>query len=75
MTCGRLRALAFLTALTSAACTNGKTPLVIYSPHGRELLSVLEQRFEALHPDVDVRWMDMGSQEVLDRLRSERANP
>ncbi|HVO34672.1 MAG TPA: extracellular solute-binding protein [Gemmatimonadales bacterium] len=75
MTCGKLRALAFLAALPVAACSSGKTPLVIYSPHGRELLTVLQQRFEALHPDVDVRWMDMGSQEVLDRLRSERANP
>jgi len=75
MTCGNLRALALLAALPLAACSSGKTPLVIYSPHGRELLSVLQQRFEALHPDVDVRWMDMGSQEVLDRIRSERANP
>jgi iron(III) transport system substrate-binding protein len=35
----------------------------------------MERRFEALHPDVVVRWLDMGSQEVYDRLRSERANP
>src|SRR5881396_2474862 len=53
----------------------GRTPLVVYSPHGRDLLTLLERRFEALHPDVDVRWLDMGSQEVYDRLRSERANP
>jgi len=75
MTCGKLRALALAAALPLAACSSGKTPLVIYSPHGPELLGVLQQRFEALHPDVEVRWMDMGSQEVLDRLRSERANP
>jgi len=36
---------------------------------------MFERRFEALHPEVDVRWLDMGSQEVLDRLRAERANP
>jgi len=72
---GAARVVILLAAGVLAACSNGKTPLVIYSPHGRELLTVLEQRFEALHPDVDVRWMDMGSQEVLDRLRSERANP
>src|SRR5207237_9932918 len=52
-----------------------RTPLVIYSPHGRDLLTLLERRFEQLHPDVDVRWLDMGSQEVYERLRSERANP
>jgi iron(III) transport system substrate-binding protein len=48
--------------------------LVIYSPHGRDLLTMFEQRFEALRPDVDVRWLDMGTQEVFDRVRSERAN-
>ena len=69
-------AASHLLLLAAAACGGGgKTPLVIYSPHGRELLSNFERRFEALHPDVDVRWLDMGSQEVLDRLRSERANP
>src|SRR6266513_5961789 len=52
-----------------------RTPLVIYSPHGRDLLTLFEHRFEAAHPDVDVRWLDMGSQEVYDRIRSERANP
>src|SRR3989442_2590768 len=67
---------AALLALLSTACQgDGRTPLVIYSPHGRDLLTLLERRFEQLHPDVDVRWLDMGSQEVYDRLRSERANP
>ncbi len=35
----------------------------------------MQRQFEALHPAVEVHWLDMGSQEVLDRLRSERANP
>ena len=59
-----------------AACSrDSRTPLVIYSPHGRDLLTLFEHRFEALHPDIDVRWLDMGSQDVYDRVRSERANP
>jgi iron(III) transport system substrate-binding protein len=49
--------------------------LVVYSPHGRDLLTLVEREFEARRPDVDVRWLDMGSQEVYDRVRSERANP
>ncbi|HEY3221931.1 MAG TPA: extracellular solute-binding protein [Gemmatimonadales bacterium] len=62
--------------LVLAGCSRDhRTPLVIYSPHGRDLLSLFEHRFEALYPDIDVRWLDMGSQDVLDRLRSERANP
>src|SRR3989449_4185005 len=47
----------------------------LFRSHGRDLLTLLERRFEQLHPEVDVRWLDMGSQEVYDRLRSERANP
>jgi iron(III) transport system substrate-binding protein len=58
-----------------AACSDGRRPLVIYSPHGRGLLTLAEQTFEAANPDVDVRWLDMGSQEALDRVLSERANP
>lgn len=55
--------------------TDDRTSLVIYSPHGADMLTAFEQRFEALNPTIDVQWLDMGSQEVLDRVRSERANP
>jgi iron(III) transport system substrate-binding protein len=48
---------------------------VLYSPHGRDQLTLLERAFEAEHPEIDVRWLDMGSQEILDRLRFERVNP
>ncbi len=66
---------ALLTLVAIGCSSGGRTPLIIYSPHGRDLLSLLERRFEELHPNVDVRWLDMGSQEVYDRVRSERANP
>jgi len=49
--------------------------LVVYTPHGRDLLSHFGSRFEEMHPGVRIQWLDMGSQEVLDRLRSERTNP
>lgn len=61
--------------LIQAACSDGRIPLTIYSPHGRDHLTLLEHEFERLHPNVDVRWLDLGSQEVLDRLRLERVNP
>ena len=62
--------------LVLAACRgDGRTPVVLYSPHGRDQLTLLEQAFEAERPDIDVRWLDMGSQEILDRLRFERVNP
>ena len=69
-----LTCAALLAALTGCS-RDSRTPLVIYSPHGRDLLTLFERQFEAAHADVDVRWLDMGSQEVYDRLRSERANP
>ena len=53
----------------------GKVPLIVYSTHGKELLSEFEAGFERDHPKMDVRWLDMGSQDVLDRVRSEKENP
>ena len=62
-------------SILSACSTDNRTPVVIYSPHGRDQLTLLEHAFEARRPDIDVRWLDMGSQEILDRLRFERVNP
>ena len=71
------RVLGLLALIVAAVSCSGdkRTPLVLYSPHGRDLLGLLEKTYEAAHPDVDVRWLDMGSQEVYDRIRSEKANP
>jgi len=72
--CGRAAALAVL--LTSCGGdSGGRTTLTVYSPHGKELLEHYEQEFERANPAVDVQWVDMGSQEVLDRVRAERSNP
>jgi iron(III) transport system substrate-binding protein len=73
---GRPRIAALWILAAAAACRrDGRTPLVLYSPHGRDLLGLVEKEFETAHPDVDVRWLDMGSQEIYDRLKSEKANP
>ena len=62
-------------ALGACSTNDGRTVLTIYSPHGKELLAHFEQQFEKANPTIDVQWVDMGSQEVLDRLRAENANP
>ncbi len=49
--------------------------MIIYSPHGKELLEAYELAFEADHPEVDVVWLDMGAQDAYDRIRTEAANP
>lgn len=55
--------------------SGGTQRLIVYSPHGKEMLSEFEKRYEQLHPDVDVQWIDMGSQDVYDRIRTEKENP
>ena len=65
-----------LAALLLIGCAgDGRTPVYVYSPHGRDQLLLLEHAFEQLRPDIDVRWLDLGSQEILDRLRFEQVNP
>ena len=65
-----------LTFIALAACsTDKRTVLTVYSPHGKELLEYLELGFEKANPTIDVQWVDMGSQEVLERIRAEKTNP
>lgn len=48
--------------------------VVVYSPHGKDILSQFGKMFEEEY-GVEVEWLDIGSQEVLDRIRSEKKNP
>lgn len=66
--------LSFL-VLLGCSSSDGRTVLTVYSPHGRELLAHYETEFEKANPTVDVQWVDMGSQAILDRLRAEKSNP
>ena len=70
-----LSLLALATLTTACGGGDGRQVLTVYSPHGREMLQAFEKRFEAAHPTVDLQYVDMGSQEVFDRVRSEKANP
>ena len=70
----RLAALALALPL-ALACSDGRQPVTVYTPHGRDLMALLEAEFERANPGIDLRFLDMGSQEVYDRVRSEKANP
>ncbi|MEX2110245.1 MAG: extracellular solute-binding protein [Gemmatimonadaceae bacterium] len=61
--------------LATACSSDDRTVLTIYSPHGKDLLKYYEDGFEKANPGIDVQWVDMGSQEVLERIRAEGANP
>lgn len=65
-----------LITLFLIGCTDSsRETLVIYSPHGKEMLNAFEEVFEEAHPDVDVQWIDMGGQNAYDRIRTERERP
>ncbi|NTV45352.1 MAG: extracellular solute-binding protein [Chlorobiales bacterium] len=67
--------IAILLVLILGCSKNEKEKVIIYSPHGKEMLGYFEKVFEAKHPTIDVIWLDMGSQTVLDRIRTEKENP
>jgi iron(III) transport system substrate-binding protein len=67
-------AIIFSLACRSSGTANGKS-LLIYTPHGQDLLRDFIARYKQAHPDVDVQFLDMGSREVLERLRAERNRP
>lgn len=69
--------LILVLAVTLAACGgDGRSEkLVVYSPHGKEMLRHYEKEFEAAHPTIDVQWIDLGGQDAYDRIRTERQNP
>ncbi len=70
------RILAISLSLLALGCSkDDRTVLTVYSPHGKDLLGYFETEFEKAHPTIDVQWVDMGSQEVLDRIRAEKDNP
>ncbi|MEK9139315.1 MAG: extracellular solute-binding protein, partial [Bacteroidota bacterium] len=71
----QFRVVTLVLVFLSGCSTSTKQQLVVYSPHGKELLSDYEKQYEQLHPDVDVQWLDMGSQDAYDRIRTERENP
>jgi iron(III) transport system substrate-binding protein len=49
--------------------------LLIYTPHGQAQLRDFVARYKAEHADVDVQFLDMGSREILERVRAERNRP
>ncbi|HEX8707316.1 MAG TPA: extracellular solute-binding protein [Pyrinomonadaceae bacterium] len=71
--------LLLLSLLFSTACqssgTRARRRLLIYTPHGQDMLRDFINRYKQAEPDVDVQFQDMGAQEVLARLRVERNRP
>lgn len=49
--------------------------LLVYTPHGQDLLRDFVGRYKQKYPDADVQFLDMGSREILERVRVERNRP
>lgn len=57
----------------TAASEELEEKVVVYSPHGSDILGDFKQRFEEEY-GITMEFLDMGSQEILDRVRSEKNN-
>lgn len=53
---------------------NGRR-LLIYTPHGQELLKDFIARYKQRYPDAEVQFLDMGSRQILERVTVERNRP
>src|SRR5437899_10711410 len=77
-----IRAIIFCTMaflLFALACSGtrnrSQNKVLIYTPHGQDMLRDFVARYKQAHPEVDCQFLDMGSQEILERLRAERNRP
>lgn len=66
--------LLLLIAGLLCGCSARET-VVVYSAHGPDVLRDYEALFEAAHPGIDLQWLDMGSQEIYNRIRAEQRRP
>jgi iron(III) transport system substrate-binding protein len=61
------------------SCNRSSNPaarkLLIYTPHGQDLLRESIARYKAQYPDSEVQFLDMGSREILERVWAERNRP
>ena len=73
-----LAVFAILVITLLYSCRPGTTNthrLLIYTPHGQDLLRDFVARYKERYPEADVQFLDMGSREILERVRVERNRP
>src|SRR6185436_8001792 len=69
---------AIITIALLLSCRSGggnRNRLLVYTPHGQDLLKDFIARYKQQYPDADVQFLDMGSREILERIRAERNRP
>ncbi|BFH60432.1 extracellular solute-binding protein [Paenibacillus azoreducens] len=53
----------------------GSQKLVIYTARDKNVVEQILPKFKELNPDIDVEVMTMGAQQIMERVRGEKANP
>jgi len=78
----RLKALLVVFALLAGASlfscnrqSQSRRRLLIYTPHGQDMLRDFIGRYKQQHPETDIQFLDMGSREILERVTLERNRP
>src|SRR4029078_1402568 len=61
--------------LSCRSGSSNKNRLLIYTPHGQDLLKDFVARYNQRHPDLELQFLDMGSRQLLERVRVERNRP
>jgi iron(III) transport system substrate-binding protein len=49
--------------------------LLVYTPHGQDLLRDFVSRYKQKYPESEVQFLDMGSRQILERVRVEKNRP
>lgn len=49
--------------------------VILYSPHGKEILTEFKTEFEKAYPGTTVEYLYISSQQCLERIRNEKLNP
>lgn len=69
----------FCLPIAVVSCNRSSAPaankLLIYTPHGQAQLRDFIARYQQQYPGTEVQFLDMGSREILERVRAERNRP
>jgi len=65
----------FLCPFSCRKNANNPHRLLVYTPHGQDLLRDFVNQYKQKYPEADVQFLDMGSREILERVRVERNRP
>lgn len=60
---------------TEVATPSPSGKLVIYTGRDEEMVQNVIDQFNEKYPDIEVEFLTMGAQQILERLRGEKANP